>query len=35
MGHIVYTTGVDIPHRSFEEEFLSHRECFAWWYIIG
>ena len=35
MGSIQYTPGVGIPHRSFEEEFLSHDKCSEWWYCTG
>ena len=35
MGKIVCTEGTGIPHRSFEEEFLSHKKCSEWWYCTG
>lgn len=35
MGFIQFTEGVGIPHRSFEEEFLSHDKCSEWWYCTG
>lgn len=35
MGNIVYTDGIGIPHKSFEEEFLTHKKCSEWWYCTG
>ena len=35
MGNIKFTKGTGIPHRSFEEEFLSHDKCSEWWYCTG
>lgn len=35
MGNIKFTNGTGIPHRSFEEEFLSHKKCSEWWYCTG
>jgi hypothetical protein len=35
MGNISCTTGIGIPHRSFEEEFLTHKKCSEWWYCTG
>lgn len=35
MGNISYTTGTGIPHRTFEEEFLTHPKCSEWWYCTG
>jgi len=32
---IKYTEGVGIPHKTFEDEFLSHRKCSEWWYSTG
>lgn len=32
---IVYTKGTGIPHRRFEDEFLSHKKCSEWWYTTG
>jgi predicted secreted hydrolase len=29
---IQYTGGTGVPHRRFEDEFLSHRKCSEWWY---
>ncbi|UKN00266.1 carotenoid 1,2-hydratase [Paracrocinitomix mangrovi] len=33
--NIVYTSGKGDPHKSFEEEFLSHKKCSEWWYVTG
>lgn len=35
MSNIVYISGTGIPHRSFEEEFLTHKKCSEWWYATG
>lgn len=35
MGKIVYTEGTGIPHKSFEDEFLTHKQCSEWWYCTG
>ncbi|MGI6169995.1 MAG: lipocalin-like domain-containing protein, partial [Christensenellales bacterium] len=35
MGKIVYTDGTGVPHRRFEDEFLTHKECSEWWYATG
>lgn len=35
MGNIQYTSGTGIPHRSFEDEFLTHAKCSEWWYCTG
>lgn len=35
MGKIEYTSGTGIPHKSFEEEFLTHKKCSEWWYCTG
>lgn len=35
MRNIKFTEGTGIPHRSFEEEFLSHNKCSEWWYCTG
>ncbi len=35
MGNIVYTSGTGVPHKSFEEEFLTHEKCSEWWYATG
>ncbi|HML69036.1 MAG TPA: lipocalin-like domain-containing protein [Clostridia bacterium] len=35
MGSIVYTEGTGIPHRSFEDAFLTHKQCSEWWYATG
>ena len=35
MGKIICTNGMGIPHRSFEEEFLTHKKCSEWWYCTG
>lgn len=35
MGKVIYTNGTGIPHRSFEEEFLTHKKCSEWWYSTG
>ncbi len=35
MGKIVYADGVGVPHRGFEDEFLTHRKCSEWWYATG
>ena len=35
MGNINYTQGTGIPHRSFEEEFLTHKKDSEWWYSTG
>ncbi|NLT16668.1 MAG: carotenoid 1,2-hydratase, partial [Clostridiales bacterium] len=35
MGKIAYTDGTGVPHRGFEDEFLTHRKCSEWWYATG
>jgi len=35
MGKIQYINGTGIPHKSFEEEFLTHKKCSEWWYCTG
>lgn len=35
MGKIDYIEGIGIPHRSFDEEFLTHKKCSEWWYCTG
>ncbi len=35
MGRVVYTDGTGVPHRGFEDEFLTHRKCSEWWYATG
>ena len=35
MGKTKYTSGTGIPHRTFEEEFLTHKKCSEWWYCTG
>lgn len=35
MGRIVYTDGTGVPHRGFEDEFLTHRKCSEWWFATG
>jgi predicted secreted hydrolase len=35
MGRIVYTDGTGVPHKSFEDEFLTHKKCSEWWYVTG
>jgi len=35
MGKIEYIDGIGIPHKSFEEEFLTHKKCSEWWYCTG
>lgn len=35
MGKIIMTEGTGIPHRTFEDEFLTHRPCSEWWYCTG
>ena len=35
MANIKFTDGTGIPHRSFEDEFLSHDKCSEWWYCTG
>lgn len=35
MGRIVYTDGIGVPHKSFEDEFLTHAKCSEWWYATG
>jgi hypothetical protein len=35
MAKIEYIDGIGIPHKSFEEEFLTHKKCSEWWYCTG
>ena len=35
MAQIEYTTGKGVPHRTFEDEFLTHRPGVEWWYCTG
>lgn len=35
MKKIVYTDGIGVPHKSFEDEFLTHKKCSEWWYATG
>jgi predicted secreted hydrolase len=35
MGTVVFTDGFGVPHRRFEDEFLTHRNCSEWWYCTG
>ena len=35
MGKIAYTDGTGVPHKSFEDEFLTHKKCSEWWYATG
>ena len=35
MSKIKYTKGIGLPHKSFKEEFLSHKKCSEWWYCTG
>lgn len=35
MGNIRYTDGAGVPHRGFEDEFLTHKKCSEWWYATG
>ncbi|MDR1539145.1 MAG: carotenoid 1,2-hydratase [Clostridiales bacterium] len=35
MGEIAYTEGVGIPHKTFDDEFLTHKKCSEWWYCTG
>lgn len=35
MGKIAYTEGTGVPHRRFEDEFLTHKKCSEWWYATG
>lgn len=35
MGKITYTDGIGVPHKSFEDEFLTHEKCSEWWYATG
>lgn len=32
---IAYTEGVGVPHKRFEDEFLTHNQCSEWWYATG
>lgn len=35
MKKIECTSGIGIPHKSFEDEFLTHKKCSEWWYCTG
>jgi predicted secreted hydrolase len=35
MGQITFTSGTGVPHRRFEDEFLTHRGVNEWWYCTG
>jgi len=35
MGKIEYTDGIGVPHKGFEDEFLTHKKCSEWWYATG
>ena len=35
MGKIIYADGIGVPHKRFEDEFLTHRKCSEWWYATG
>ncbi len=32
---IQYTGGSGVPHKTVEDEFLSHKGCSEWWYTTG
>lgn len=33
--NIMFTNGTGIPHKTFEDEFLTHKKCSEWWYTTG
>ena len=35
MSNIIFKEGTGIPHGSFEDEFLTHKNCSEWWYATG
>ena len=35
MATIQYTTSPGVPHRSMDDEFLSHKNGSEWWYCTG
>jgi predicted secreted hydrolase len=35
MRNIIYSTSPGIPHKSMDEEFLTHKNCSEWWYSTG
>jgi predicted secreted hydrolase len=35
MKNVLYTTGIGVPHQTFEDEFLTHRGVSEWWYSTG